>query len=227
MLHANPYAVTLDELLAEPVVLLMMKADRVGEAEIRELFGGTLAQQRQVPSSKTAAIPARADDDRYRRGVGIILLNTENEVFVGRRLNAGADAWQMPQGGIEEAEDPRNAAFRELKEEIGTSNAVIIAESTGWFHYELPPELIGKVWNGRWRGQRQKWFVMHFKGQDDEINIGTEHPEFSAWAWVPARRAPELVVPFKRQVYLEVLAAFGMSLDSSARSEAVSLKEPV
>ena len=146
----------------------------------------------------------------YRPGVGIMLLNGEGLVFVGRRIDmpAGLAAWQMPQGGIDPGETPRQAALRELKEEVGTDKAEILAESAVWHHYDLPPEIAGRMWRGRYRGQRQKWFAMHFTGIDADIDPATEHPEFDAWEWVSPERLPELIVPFKRQIYLDVLEEF-------------------
>jgi putative (di)nucleoside polyphosphate hydrolase len=144
----------------------------------------------------------------YRLGVGIMLLNDSGKVFVGRRIDmpAGLAAWQMPQGGIDPGETPRQAALRELKEEVGTDKAEILAESAVWHHYDLPPEIAGRMWRGRYRGQRQKWFAMRFTGSDADIDPATEHPEFDAWEWVSPDRLPELIVPFKRQIYLDVLA---------------------
>jgi putative (di)nucleoside polyphosphate hydrolase len=148
------------------------------------------------------------DEAAYRPAVGIMLLNSANLVFVARRLDMVADAWQMPQGGIDEGEAPRDAAFRELKEEIGTDKATIIAESRGWLRYDLPPELAGRAWGGRYRGQRQKWFALRFTGSDGDIDLATEHPEFSEWKWVQPETLPEFIVPFKRQLYLDILAEF-------------------
>jgi putative (di)nucleoside polyphosphate hydrolase len=154
------------------------------------------------------------DDAAYRPGVGIMLLNRDNEVFVARRIDLAAEAWQMPQGGIDPGEGPREAALRELKEEIGTDKAEILAESRGWLRYELPPALAGKVWGGRWRGQRQKWFAMRFTGRDADIDLATAHPEFNAWKWAPPRTLPELIIPFKRQLYVDVLAEFAAILEA-------------
>jgi len=146
----------------------------------------------------------------YRPAVGIMLLNRRGEVFVARRIDMPPTlpAWQMPQGGIDPGETPRQAALRELKEEIGTDKAEIIGESRGWLTYDLPVELAGGIWGGRYRGQRQKWFVMRFDGCDRDVNLATEHPEFDAWQWVAPEQLPELIVPFKRQLYFEILAEF-------------------
>jgi putative (di)nucleoside polyphosphate hydrolase len=144
----------------------------------------------------------------YRPGVGIMLLNRDGRVFVGRRIDmpAGLAAWQMPQGGIDPGETPRQAAWRELREEVGTDRAEILGETQGWLHYDLPAELAGGPWGGRWRGQRQKWFAMRFTGRDDDIDLAADgHPEFDAWEWVAAERLPELIVPFKRLLYVAVL----------------------
>ena len=145
----------------------------------------------------------------YRPAVGIMLLNRWGEVFVARRIDMlTVPAWQMPQGGIDAGETPRQAAFRELKEEIGTGKAEFVAESRGWLQYDLPVELSGRRWGGRYRGQRQKWFLLRFTGCDSDINLTTAHPEFDAWQWVPPSRLPELIVLFKRQLYIDILAEF-------------------
>ncbi|MBO0737191.1 MAG: RNA pyrophosphohydrolase [Alphaproteobacteria bacterium] len=137
-----------------------------------------------------------------------MLLNRSGEVMIGRRIDMPATpAWQMPQGGIDPGETPSQAALRELEEEIGTAKAEILGESRTWLTYELPPELAG-AWSRRFRGQRQKWFAMRFTGSDADINLATKHPEFDAWKWVAADRLPELIVPFKRQLYIDILAEF-------------------
>lgn len=144
----------------------------------------------------------------YRPCVGVMLLNARGEVFVGRRLDTVAEAWQMPQGGMDEGEEPRAAAFRELAEEIGTNKARVLAEAEEWLTYDLPPELIGKLWGGKYRGQRQKWFLMRFEGGDEDVNLATAHPEFQAWRWVQPSRLPDLIVPFKRALYFRLVEMF-------------------
>src|ERR1700728_2217554 len=151
-----------------------------------------------IPSTQLERIRSVAHNDaEYRAGVGMMVLNRRGEVLVARRLDVPGDTWQMPQGGIDEGEEPRTAAFRELKEEIGTDQAVIVAESKGWLRYDLPPELIDTARHPKWRGQRQRWFVVQFTGDDSDINLATEHPEFNAWKWVPVTELPDLVVSFK------------------------------
>jgi len=144
----------------------------------------------------------------YRKGVGLMLFNPVGMVWVGRRLDQQGEAWQMPQGGIDEGETPEQAALRELEEEIGTASAVIVGESKGWLTYDLPPELVGVAWKGRYRGQKQKWFALRFTGTDEDIRIDGEHPEFAEWRWVEFDRLVELIVPFKRDLYAQVTAEF-------------------
>ena len=157
-----------------------------------------------------------ADRRRYRAGVGIMLLNRRNRVFVGRRIGTPGDAWQMPQGGIDSGEAPRHAAARELAEEIGTDKADIIAESRRWLSYEVPPEIAARVWGGRYRGQRLKWFALRFTGRDSDIDLDTESPEFDDWKWVEAEELPRLIVAFKRAHYRAVLAEFRELLERPA-----------
>lgn len=144
----------------------------------------------------------------YRRGVGMMLFNARGEVFVAKRIDTVSDAWQMPQGGIDDDEQPAAAALRELKEEIGNDNATILAESADWYRYDLPADLVPKIWKGRYRGQEQKWFALRFNGTDADINIDTEHPEFCEWKWVAINTLPDLIVPFKRPLYEALVAEF-------------------
>ena len=143
-----------------------------------------------------------------------MLMNHAGEVFVGQRLDSEVAAWQMPQGGIDKGEDPRTAALRELEEETGVSRGLveIVAETEGWVAYDLPHDLVPKIWKGRSRGQEQKWFLMRFKGTDADVKIDQEHPEFSAWRWIAPADLPGQIVPFKRAVYEAVLAEFAAFL---------------
>ena len=201
---SEPRQPSLEEILSDPIVWMVMKSDGVEEHELRSLLKRVAAdlvvEGASTPRAETVAEPCGG----YRRGVEIMLLNHQNEVFVGQRADAQGDAWQMPQGGIDDDEQPREAAFRELKEEIGTDKAQIITESKTWLRYDLPPDLRQR-WDNRWRGQQQKWFVMRFQGVDADINVATEHPEFSAWKWVSIEHLPDLIVSFKRQLYLDLL----------------------
>ncbi len=138
-----------------------------------------------------------------------MLFNGQGRIFVARRIDMPSAAWQMPQGGIDKGEDPPRAALRELKEEVGTDKGEIVAESPRWRHYDLPPELKSVLWGGRFRGQTQKWFLLHFTGEDRDIDIATEHPEFLEWKWVELNEVPRLIVPFKRMIYEDVVAEFG------------------
>jgi putative (di)nucleoside polyphosphate hydrolase len=148
----------------------------------------------------------------YRPCVGVMLINADGLIFAGQRLDApaGTAAWQMPQGGIDDGEKPRAAALRELWEETGVTADLVkkIAKTEDWVSYDLPPELLGKVWGGKYCGQRQKWFLFRYLGTDDQINIATDHPEFSEWRWIGADDMIASIVPFKRAVYEEVVAAF-------------------
>ncbi|MEA2779788.1 MAG: putative (di)nucleoside polyphosphate hydrolase [Rhodospirillaceae bacterium] len=153
----------------------------------------------------------------YRPGVGIMLLNPQGEVLVARRIDMPSEAWQMPQGGIDKGEEPLEAAWREMHEEIGTDRAELAAESRDWLTYDLPPDLADHIWKGRYRGQRQKWFAFRFLGDDRDIDIATTSPEFSAWKWAAMPELPDLIVPFKRQLYTDLVAEFG-HLPGSGRS---------
>ncbi len=144
----------------------------------------------------------------YRLGVGAVLLNAEGQVFVAQRIDTPG-AWQLPQGGIDKDEDPDIAVMRELEEEIGTSNADVIARTEDWLAYDLPKDVRKKVWKGRYRGQKQMWYAMRFKGHDSEIDLEAhKHPEFSEWRWTDMKELPELIVPFKRDLYQDIVDAF-------------------
>src|SRR5215213_944575 len=142
------------------------------------------------------------DHDKYRRGVGIMLLNREGKVFVGRRIDNTDEAWQMPQGGIDKGEEPWPAALRELEEETGIKPHLVdrIACSPKLHRYTLPDELIGKMWNGRWHGQAQTWFLCRFLGTDADVHLDTRQPEFRAWKWIGPEGIAEAIVPFKREL---------------------------
>jgi putative (di)nucleoside polyphosphate hydrolase len=146
----------------------------------------------------------------YRPCVGVMLLNAEGHVFAGQRIDRDQDAWQMPQGGIDAGETPRDAALRELAEETGISPDLveILAETRGWLPYDLPPDIVPNIWKGRFRGQEQKWFLLRFTGSDDQVVIRTPHPEFSKWRWLPPEELLDRIVPFKRAVYARVLEEF-------------------
>ena len=139
-----------------------------------------------------------------RIGVGIILLNKKNKVFVGRRIDNPTKFWQMPQGGVNKNEDYFNAAKRELEEETSIKSVKLIKELDSWIKYDLPKNLLGKIWKGKYRGQKQKWFVMRFLGDDKEISVKTKHPEFFEWKWIELDKITDVVVDFKLNVYKEV-----------------------
>ncbi len=150
----------------------------------------------------------------YRPCVGLMVRNAAGDVFVGQRNDRYTDAWQMPQGGVDPGEDPAKAALRELWEETGITKdlVTIAAETEGWLPYELPHDLVPKLWKGKYRGQEQKWFLLDFTGTDDQVNIETAHPEFSSWKWLPPSELLDHIVPFKRDVYAAVLDAFAEHL---------------
>jgi putative (di)nucleoside polyphosphate hydrolase len=151
-----------------------------------------------------------ADDNQYRRGVGVMLLNEDGKVFVGRRIDNTDEAWQMPQGGIDKGEEPWAAARRELEEETGIPPHLVerISECPERLKYDLPPELRSKLWGGKYAGQDQDWYLARFLGDDSDVNIATKHPEFCDWKWVEPDTLPELIVPFKRDLYRRLVREF-------------------
>lgn len=151
-----------------------------------------------------------ADSLPYRPCVGVVLIDARGLVFAGQRIDSPSPAWQMPQGGIDEGEKPKEAAYRELWEEtgVGRDKVKFVAKTHGWVTYDLPPELLGKIWGGKYRGQKQKWFLFRFTGQDSDVQIATQHPEFSTWRWILADEMVESIVPFKRAVYDQVIRSF-------------------
>lgn len=152
----------------------------------------------------------------YRPGVGAMLVNADGLVFVGQRIDSSLDAWQMPQGGVDEGEDADVAVLRELEEETGIvpSLVEIVACSVAPYDYDIPPELIGKLWKGKYRGQRQNWYLLRFLGQDSDVNIATDHPEFKEWRWVAPHDLEALIVPFKRDLYAAIVAEFAPQIDA-------------
>ena len=140
-----------------------------------------------------------------RIGVGAIVLNKKNQVFVGKRKDNPVDKWQMPQGGVNEGEDLTSAMKRELNEQTGIQNIKILNEIDGWFEYELPNYLLGKIWRGKFRGQKQKWFIVKFLGNDEEINLEKDKPEFIEWKWLDIENLPNVIVDFKKKVYEKLL----------------------
>jgi putative (di)nucleoside polyphosphate hydrolase len=146
----------------------------------------------------------------YRPGAGVMLLNREGKVFVAQRLDSTLEAWQMPQGGLDPGEKPVDGALRELEEETGIprDKVEVVAAAPRPLTYDLPADLVGKLWKGRWRGQEQHWFLLHFLGEDSDVNIATAEPEFRAWKWIDPEDLPKMIVPFKRKLYEAVLEAF-------------------
>ena len=150
------------------------------------------------------------DNLPYRSAAGVMLLNREGKVWVGQRLDSTLEAWQMPQGGLDPGEEAEAGALRELEEETGIprDKVEILARAPGQLLYDLPDDLIGKVWKGKWHGQRQTWFLMRFTGEDADVNLQTPEPEFRAWKWAEPQELPDLIVPFKRGLYRDILKAF-------------------
>lgn len=149
-------------------------------------------------------------DKLYRRGVGVMLINADRHVFVGRRIDNRDEAWQMPQGGIDPGEQPWPAALRELEEETGIRPELVeeVACHPQRLRYDIPDAIASRLWGGKWKGQLQDWYLARFLGTDGDVNIATSHPEFSHWKWVEPRLLPELIVPFKRDMYRQIIAGF-------------------
>ena len=150
-----------------------------------------------------------SSDLPYRPCVGIMVFNKDGKVFVGKRIDQTVEGWQMPQGGIDKGESPKQAVLRELQEEVGTDKAEIIAVMEDWVTYDLPEHLIGVAFHGKYRGQKQKWFALRFTGEDGDIDLTSHEPEFSAFKWVDLKTLPSMIVPFKRDTYKAVIAALG------------------
>ena len=148
-----------------------------------------------------------------RTGVGVIVLNNNNQVFVGKRKDNPGDKWQMPQGGVDKGEDFITAMRRELIEETSIKNIKILKEVQNMYQYELPKNLVGIIWKGKFRGQRQKWFITKFLGKDDEIDLNTQHPEFIDWKWIDPQELPEIIVDFKKKLYLNLLEEIKQVID--------------
>lgn len=212
---------SLQQVLSDPIVRLVMRADKVDEQALKTLFEQTSANIRNA----RAALPYEPDWEpppalpgrRYRLGVGIMLVNQAGMIFVGRRIDRSAEAWQMPQGGIEEGESPKHAALRELREELGTAQVEIVTSTESWLQYDLPDEVVKRRPHDGWQGQMQKWFLMRFNGKDSDIDVAAKHPEFSDWKWVPADELVRLIVPFKRPLYVAVLEEFEAHLQSNSQ----------
>ena len=160
------------------------------------------------------------DDHLYRRGVGVMLINDAGLVWVGRRIDNRDEAWQMPQGGIDAGEESWACALRELEEETGIAPQLVekIADHLQQLRYDIPDAIAAKLWGGKWKGQVQDWYLARFLGEDSDVDIATDHPEFSHWQWVEPRLLPELIVPFKRDMYRAILDGFGPWLDPSPRA---------
>ncbi len=144
----------------------------------------------------------------YRKGVGMMIINQRGEIFIGKRIDTKTQGWQMPQGGINIGETPSRAAFREMEEELGTNKGRIIAESKYWYSYDLPDFLVPKLWDGNYKGQMQKWYLIRFTGSEKDINIHTPEPEFNNWRWINVEELPKMVIHFKRKLYDSVLEEF-------------------
>jgi putative (di)nucleoside polyphosphate hydrolase len=203
--HASPQSEDLDlmALVDAPEVRLLMEVDGVDRVELIAML-----DRIKIALATHNAVNPPLDEDRYRPGVGIVLVNQQRQILMAQRCDVEHPAWQMPQGGIELGETPQQAALRELREEIGTNNAAFALEATHWIYYDVPAQLAQRAWAGRWAGQRQKWFLMVFNGKDSEIDLATETPEFRDWCWTSPKTLIALAAPFKRQLYRTVFGQF-------------------
>jgi putative (di)nucleoside polyphosphate hydrolase len=215
MASTRPEDDFIERMLDDPLVQLLMQADKVDRAGMVDMLRKASASVSIIEMTETVVTSGHfPENPDYRSGVGIMLLNSAGRVFVGQRIDQTVASWQMPQGGIDAGETPKQAALRELWEETGIDNVQVLAETGGWLRYDYPPEIAGFQ---RYRGQQQKWFAMLFLGEDADINVATDHPEFSAWQWASPERLPELIIAFKRQLYRDVTAAFSDLVSSASR----------
>jgi putative (di)nucleoside polyphosphate hydrolase len=205
----------INRMLDDPLIQLLMHADKVDRDSMTTMLRKASASVSMIEITETVATSGYfPDNGDYRSGVGIMLLNSAGRVFVGRRIDQAVASWQMPQGGIDEGETPKQAALRELKEETGIDKVQILAETGGWLRYDYPADIVG--FQG-YKGQQQQWFAMLFLGEDAEIDVATDHPEFNDWQWATPERLPELIVAFKRQLYRDVTAAFSQVVSAATR----------
>lgn len=206
---ADVSATSIDELLNDPLVRMIMRADRVTEQQLITSVTGVLDELSAGSAHAPTEVRRGRSDSDYRPRVGIILFNKHNQVFVGQRRHAAPnDVWQMPQGDIEKSEQPRNAALRALRTQIGTDKAEILAEDKNWLFYELPVGVTGRVRHKGGRGEKQKWFVMRFRDRESNIDVDNGTSEFYDWKWISISELPKHIVSFKKLVYLSAMEEF-------------------
>ncbi len=158
----------------------------------------------------------------YRHGVGMMIINHEEKIFLGKRVESKFEAWQMPQGGILLGETPSRAVIREMEEELGSSSGEILAETKKWYSYNIPEFLINKLWDGQYKGQKQKWFLIRFTGTDSDINVNTDNPEFREWCWASPTDMLDIIVPFKKRLYKTILKEFLPIIEGSKKLSIIS-----